>query len=55
MANQNPSGYQHFTCVQCGHAYLARSSACPHCGGLAKSSGEFTRKMNDEPDLKKGF
>jgi len=50
-----PPGYQHFTCAQCGHSYLAKSSACPQCGGLSKSNGEFTKKTFDEGDLKKGM
>lgn len=50
-----PPSFQNFTCAQCGFSYLAKSSTCPQCGGLSKSSGETTFKVIEPGDLKKGF
>lgn len=44
------------TCAQCGHEWLGATSSCPACGGVSKStSEEFTKKVVDDNDMKKGF
>jgi len=46
---------QDFRCHSCGHQWLGTSSTCPRCDGVAKSEGEMTKKVLDEPDMKKGL
>jgi len=48
-----PSNYE-YACPGCGFAYISNSSNCPNCGSLGKSGSEMTKKVMDEPDLKKG-
>lgn len=46
---------QQMTCRSCGNQWIGTSSACPRCDGVAKSEGEMTKKVIDDPDLKKGL
>lgn len=46
---------QQMSCPQCGHAWVGTNATCPICKGVAKSEGEMTKKVMDDPDLKKGL
>lgn len=49
---------QDLTCNVCGASWIGERGSCPNgCGGLAKSSGEFTKKtlQGEDTDLKKGL
>jgi predicted RNA-binding Zn-ribbon protein involved in translation (DUF1610 family) len=52
----NSDTYHDHACPHCGHQYVAKSgSSCPNCGGSVRPGDEVTKKILDEPDLRKGL
>lgn len=50
-----PNKPQMMSCPQCGHQWIGLTTTCPSCKGVAKSEGEMTKKVMDDPDLRKGL
>ena len=49
------TGSRMWTCISCGHAWLGTESTCPACKSFGKAGDEeFTKKIVEPPDLKKG-
>lgn len=52
---KQPQINREHSCPMCGTLWIGASSTCPQCNSFGKAGDEMTKKVLDEPDLKKGL